>query len=144
MKRISDALELLTTQHEQIEDLFEQVRQIGDEAAFVELVDKLSTHLAMEQELLYPAMSKRLSRDVIAELDAEHREMKKLLAELAWLGTRDREFRAKLDDLGVLLGGHAAWQEDELFTAAAETMTRDQLANLCDRIYNFDTIAIAA
>jgi hypothetical protein len=144
MTPISDALELLTAQHEQIEDLFEQVRQIGDEAAFTELVDKLSTHLALEQELFYPAISTRLTRGVMDELHAEHAAIKQLLGDMVWLGTRDAEFRAKLGELGTLLIGHSAWQEDELFTAAAESMSKGDLAALCDRIYHFDSIQIAA
>ena len=144
MTPISDALELLTAQHEQIEDLFEQVRQIGDEAAFTELVDKLSTHLALEQELFYPAVKKQLAPSVLDELIAEHTAIKQLVGDMVWLQTRDPQFRAKLDDLGMLLVGHSAWQEDELFTKVAETMSADELAALCDRFYNFDSIAIAA
>jgi hypothetical protein len=144
MTPISDALELLTAQHEQIEDLFEQVRQIGDEAAFTELVDKLSTHLALEQELFYPAMRQQLKPTVLDEILAEHAAIKKLLGDMVWQNPREAEFRAKLNDLGVLLAGHAAWQEDELFTTAAETMSEGELAALCDRFYNFDSIAIAA
>ena len=130
--------------HEQIEDLFEQVRQIGDEAAFTELVDKLSTHLALEQDLFYPAIGKQLAPDVVDELYAEHAAIRQLIGDMVWLGTREAEFRAKLDELGTLLIGHSSWQEDELFTAAAESMTRDELAALCDRFYNFDSIQIAA
>lgn len=148
MTPIRDALELLTAQHEQIEDLFEQVRQIGDEAAFVELADKLATHLALEQELFYPTIETQLSPAVHAELLAEHASIKQVLGELVWLGTRDVEFRSKLERLGDLLAGHAAWQEDELFTTAAESMSCDELAALCDRFYSFDAImpsgAIAA
>jgi hypothetical protein len=144
MKPISDALELLTAQHEQIEDLYEHVRQIGDEAAFVELVDKLTTHLAIEQELLYPAMRLKVSGAIMTELYAEHAAMKQALADLAFLGMRDPEFRSKLLQLGTLLYGHSGWQEEELFTTAAETMSNDELAGLCVRFYNFDVPAIAA
>jgi hypothetical protein len=144
MTPISDALELLTAQHEQIEDLFEQVRQIGDEAAFTELVDKLSTHLALEQDLFYPVIARQLAPATMDELHAEHAAIKRLIGEMVWLGTRDAEFRAKLGELGTLLVGHSSWQEDELFTAAAESLTRDELAALCDRFYNFDSIQIAA
>jgi hypothetical protein len=144
MPPISDALELLTAQHEQIEDLFEQVRQIGDEAAFTELVDKLSTHLALEQDLFYPVIGKQLAPDLMDELHAEHAAIKQLLGDMVWLGTRDTEFRTKLSELGTLLFGHSSWQEDELFIAAAESMSRAELAALCDRIYNFDSIQIAA
>ncbi|HEY5944308.1 MAG TPA: hemerythrin domain-containing protein [Kofleriaceae bacterium] len=144
MTPIKDALELLTAQHEQIDDLFEQVRQIGDEAAFVELADKLSTHLALEQDVFYPAIAKQLSPEVMNELAAEHAAIKHVIGDLVWLGTRDADFRPKLARLGELLDGHSAWQEDELFTAAAETMTSAELAALCDQFYNFDSIAIAA
>jgi len=143
MTPIRDALELLTTQHEQIEDLYEQVRQIGDEAAFVELADKLATHLALEQELLYPALRTRLSPSIVRELLVEHVAIKQVLGELCWLGIREPEFRQRLDRLGELLSGHSAWQEDELFTIAAESLTRDELVALCDRIHAFDDITPA-
>ena len=144
MTPISDALELLTAQHEQIEDLYEQVRQIGDEAAFVELTDKLHTHLALEQELFYPALGPQLAPTVLDELLQEHATIKRVLGELQWLAPRSAEFRAKLAQLGELLIGHSSWQEDELFTKAAETMSQDTLALLCSQFYTFDTIAIAA
>jgi hypothetical protein len=54
MTPIRDALELLTAQHEQIEDLFEQVRQIGDEAAFTELVSRF--HLVLDTNRTAPAV----------------------------------------------------------------------------------------
>ncbi|HEY5925036.1 MAG TPA: hemerythrin domain-containing protein [Kofleriaceae bacterium] len=144
MTPISDALELLTAQHEQIEDLYEQVRQIGDEAAFVELTDKLHTHLALEQELFYPALGPQLPRAVLDELLAEHAAIKQLLGDLQWLYPREAAFRVKLASLGELLAGHSAWQEDELFTKTAETMSQDALAALCSRFYTFDSVAIAA
>lgn len=42
-------------------------------------------------------------------------------------GVEDVEFSAKLETLRVLFEGHAGYQEDELFTRAAETMTAEQL-----------------
>lgn len=144
MPAISDALELLTAQHEQIEDLFEQVRQIGDEAAFVELADKLSNHLALEHDLFYPAIAAHLSAPVLDELTAEHTAIKQALADLSFMPIRSASFRGKLNELGNLLFGHSAWQEDELFTAIAESVEKDELARLCDRFYHFDAPAIAA
>jgi hypothetical protein len=144
MNRIRDALELLTAQHEQIDDLFEQVRQIGDEDALVELADKLTTHLALEQLLFYPAIRAQVTSDVMTELLAEHAAVKEVLADLVCLGTRDDDFLPTLARLGTLLVGHSSWQEEELFTAAAETMSCAELAALCDRFYKLDAIAIAA
>ena len=144
MPRIRDALELLTAQHEQIEDLFEQVRQIADEDALVELADKLTTHIALEQQLFYPAICAQLSSDVLSELLAEHDALKEILADLVCLDIRDDDFQPTLARLGALLAGHSSWQEDELFTATAEAMSHDELAALCARFYQFDAIAIAA
>ena len=144
MPAISDALELLTAQHEQIEDLYEQVRQIGDEAALVELADKLSNHLALERELFYPAIAAHLSAPVLDELCTEHAAIKQLLADLSFMPIRSASFRAKVAELGTLLFGHSAWQEDELFTAIAESVEKTELAALCDRFYHFDAPAIAA
>jgi hypothetical protein len=144
MQPISDALELLTAQHEQIEDLFEQVRQIGDEAALVELADKLSNHLALEREVFYPAIAAHLSAPVLDELCAEHTAIKQALADLSFMPIRGASFRGKLTELGNLLFGHSAWQEDELFTAIAESVAKEELATLCDRFYHFDAPAIAA
>jgi len=144
MPVITDALELLTAQHEQIEDLYEQVRQIGDEAAFVELVDKLSTHLELESKLFYPAVKRHLPDSLRDELLAEHAAIRHVLGEMQWQNIRDASFRRQLESLGVLLFGHATWQEEELFTKAAETMSCDELAGLCVAFHNFDSIAIAA
>ena len=59
-------------------------------------------------------------------------------------GPQRHDVRAQLDLLGTLLFGHTAWQEEELFTKAAETMSCDELAGLCVALHNFDTVAIAA
>src|SRR6185503_5910208 len=103
MPVITDALELLTAQHEQIEDLYEQVRQIGDESAFIELVDKLNTHLALEAELFYPAVKRHLPDPLREELLAEHAAIRKVLGDLQWHSLEDATFRAQLDALGTLL-----------------------------------------
>ncbi len=144
MPRIRDALELLTAQHEQIEDLFEQVRQIADEDALVELADKLTTHIALEQQLFYPAICAQVSTEVMSELLAEHAALKALLSDLVCLDIRDDDFQPTLARLGALLAGHSSWQEDVLFTSTAESMSDDELATLCARFYQFDSLAIAA
>ena len=130
MPRINDALELLTAQHAQIDDLLEFVATLRDADALTELADTLSSHLGVEQELLYPAIAPPLAAVIHDELLAEHAEIKRALAELCWGGVEDPEMATKLDRLRALIDGHAAYQEDELFTRIAETMSRDRLAEL--------------
>ena len=142
MTQICDALELLTAQHEEIDQLCERIARYRDGAAFDELSDKLPTHLGVEQELFYPSI--QLAPEVHAELIAEHVAIKRLLGQLVWMGIEDEDFGDLFGQLGELLLGHTSYQEDHLFTAVAEAMPADHLAALGDQLQQFDAIALAA
>jgi hemerythrin len=142
-----DALAMLTSQHRQIEALLARARE-GDRGAMDELADAVSVHLAVEQDLLYPQIGTRISHTVLAELHAEHAEIRRVLAELYWHDAdgdaRDRD--PLLCALAHLLEGHAAWQDRELFESLAETLPDAALADLAATLQaGFDSIhALAA
>jgi hypothetical protein len=123
-----DALAQLTGQHRHIEDLLARART--DRTAIIELADAITLHLAVEQDRLYPRLA--ISRSVLAELHAEHTEIRRVLGELCWLdGDGDAEDRAPaLAKLAELVFGHAAWQDRELFEMLAETLPTGVLADL--------------
>ncbi len=137
MRPISDALELLTAQHEEIDFLVVQVQQTYDADAFDELTDKLVQHLALEQELFYPAITEATTDEVQVEMVAEHVAIKHVLADLVWLGVEDGLFGTKLHELADLLEGHCGYQEDLLFETVAETLTEQELAALGTDLRNF-------
>ncbi len=139
MRPISDALELLTAQHEEIDFLIVQVQQTYDSDAFEELSEKLVAHLALEQELFYPAIALTMTVEVERELLAEHVAIKGVLAEMIWLGVEDAEFGTKLAELSSLLEGHCGYQEDSLFEIVAETVPADRLALLGESLQSFDS-----
>src|SRR6476661_2035292 len=89
MNRIVDALELLTAQHDEIDTLISELATSTNPSARNEtinlLVEKLTLHLALEQELFYPAVASALSAEVREELRAEHTEIKRILADMLWL-----------------------------------------------------------
>ena len=142
MRNMRDAIALLTEQHEEIDELVNRVSH-GEHALFRELADKLATHLAIEQELVYPALAAWMSEPVMHELIDEHVSIKRVLAELVWVGPEDDRFASLLADLEVLLSGHIAWQEDELFARASETMAPADLEALCQLLTEFETLAAA-
>jgi hypothetical protein len=144
MRPISDALELLTAQHEQIDDLLAEARQRLTPSTFDELADKLVAHLALEQELFYPVVATAIARDVLDELVQEHVAIKRVLAEIVWLGAEDPDVGAKLSELACLLAGHCSWQEQQLFETVAESMSLDTLAALCTELQAFDSVSAAA
>ena len=121
--QLSDVLSLLTRQHDEIEALLVEAT-VADvvpmrASALAELADKLTLHLALEQELLYPATVGIVSDEVRDEMLAEHQEIKRVLADLIWLEREDQRFSRKLMALQVLLQWHESWQEDELFPRIA-------------------------
>ncbi|HEU0032240.1 MAG TPA: hemerythrin domain-containing protein [Kofleriaceae bacterium] len=144
MQRISDALELLTGQHQHIFDLVDGVRQASQSeraTAVSELVDYVTAHLAVEQELFYPRLASWISPSVHEELLLEHGEIKRVLADLLWLESDDPEVDRRLASLVELLSGHAMWQDEELFTAVAEGMPAEVLAALGAHIHaHFDSL----
>ena len=153
MNRIADALELLTSQHDEIDALIAELAATASPSArnetITQLVEKLSIHLALEQELFYPAVSSALSPAVYAELLAEHGEIKRVLADMLWLECEDARFARKLAALQSLQCWHSMWQERELFEKLAETMTPEQLTDLGSQLNTWlagtvDDIALAA
>src|SRR5687768_12975877 len=104
MQGIADVLELLTEQHRHIEQLLERVRTgvEGRGATVDELVDYVTAHLAVEQELFYPCIASTLSKVVQDELAAEHCEIRRVLADLLWLDVPDDRFSTTLGALELL------------------------------------------
>lgn len=136
--QLADVLSLLTRQHDEIEALLVEVTVAAPmpmrASALSELADKLTLHLALEQELLYPATQGLVSDEVREELLAEHVEIKRVLADLVWLEREDRRFARKLLALQVLLQWHEAWQEGELFPRIAVGLPATRRDDLAHRV----------
>jgi hypothetical protein len=139
MRTISDALELLTAQHEEIDELLAKVRETADPAAFDQLSDRVIAHLALEQELFYPVIAATITREVMGEVLLEHVSIKRVLAELVWLGVEDAQFGGLLADLGDLLDGHSSYQEEHLFVVVAEAIPAETLTALGGQLVEHET-----
>lgn len=127
MTRISDALELLTAQHDELEQLVaELIAAHGDPRILVELADKLTTHLAAETELFYPSVV------AVAPVE-EHAELKAVVADLMLRPLDDPERDALVERLRLLVELHVA-REDELFCAIAELMPTATLVGIGDQL----------
>jgi hypothetical protein len=149
MPRISDPLELLTQQHDELLGLLDALASSNEPArarAFAELAEALPDHLAAEQELLYPILGAQLAASVRDELVAEHAEIKRVLADLLWFGLDDADAPRRIATMRALLDGHVAYQEQELFEAAAENLAPIDITVLGSRLsaWFVTTVAQAA
>lgn len=148
MQRISDALELLTAQHDEIEALISEIADTTPSRrsqAITDLADRITIHLAAEQVLFYPSVSALISNEVHAELLAEHLEIKRVLADLLWADSENERLDRELSRLAALVDCHATWQERELFVTVAEARTEEELAALGTEITDWvDSIVDAS
>jgi hypothetical protein len=122
MKRIVDALELLTAQHEQLELLLEKTDTVPvaqRALALGELADQLATHLEAEQQLLEILQVKDYADD--------HARVRAALAEVLALDLDSGEMPERIRTLDEILSKHSTWQEDVLFVMLAETVEPDVL-----------------
>lgn len=130
-----DVLQILTSQHSEVDDLFEQLESgSGDRAAlFVQLADKLAAHSAVEEQLFYPAVMSKETSELLHESVEEHLEIKRMLADMLELDPEADadEFDAKLSVLKENVTHHAHEEEEsKLFPMLRNELTADERAAL--------------
>lgn len=130
-----NALELLKSQHDEVEDLFAQIEEANaakrKAELFVELADKLAAHAKIEEALFYPAVMAKQTRDLLLESTEEHLAIKRVLADMLELDPDDDQFDAKLAVMKEEVEHHAREEEEgELFPALRSVLSTDELAAL--------------
>lgn len=148
MGRITDALEQLSSHHATMDALLSDIALTPDAALRTRYVDELANlltaHLAIEQEYLYPVIATHVSAGVLAELHAEHGEIKRVLADLLWQDADDEQFMPTVKQLTLLLDGHCAWQDDQLYIQAARALGQEYQAVIGQQIAAWLPTAVAA
>jgi hemerythrin superfamily protein len=129
----TDVLELLTAQHEEVDQLFGKLEQGGGDrrAVFTELADKLAAHASAEEKMFYPSVMSNDTSDLLHESVEEHLSIKRVLADLIAMDIDDDSFLAALSVLKEQVAHHAHEEEEgKLFPKLRAAMTRDERAAL--------------
>jgi hemerythrin superfamily protein len=139
MNKTLDVLEILQSQHTEVDDLFEKLEGgHGDrEALFSTLADKLAAHATVEEKIFYPAAMEKSTSDMLHESVEEHLEIKRLLADMLTLDPKsdEDEFDAKLNVLKENVSHHAhEEEEDKLFPKLRKQMSEDERAALGNEV----------
>src|SRR5690242_16135469 len=94
------AIDLLESQHREVEKLFAQIEKAKDSkrklALFEQIADKLAIHAAIEEHHFYPAVKDKRTEDILLEAVQEHLGMKRVLADLLKTDVDDETFDAKI------------------------------------------------
>jgi hypothetical protein len=130
-----DVLQILASQHTEVDDLFEKLEAGGGDRAalFSELADKLAAHATVEEKIFYPACMATQTSELLHESVEEHLEVKRLLADMLELDPEDDEdeFEAKLSVLKENVSHHAhAEEEGKLFPMLRKLLSSDERAAL--------------
>lgn len=129
-----DGLELLKSDHERVNSLFDRIEQAGDLAEkrrlFLEIKQELDLHAHVEETVLYPMFENREGfRDTIEDSYDEHQEVKDLLEEMS--GTEDEdELDDQVDELIELVQHHVEEEEGDLFPRIRQALGQPELDQL--------------
>jgi hemerythrin-like domain-containing protein len=140
-----DALGLVRQDHRRLEGLLERFAQSdgGDPAERAVLAGQVETavrhHVAVEEELLYPAYRRRATDtrpglDLLDEGEEQHRLIGVLTEELAGMDPDGDGFTAKLRVLAEQIHKHLDAEEAGLLTAIEDLLGDDELLDLGRRI----------
>ncbi|WP_119156180.1 hemerythrin domain-containing protein [Caldimonas tepidiphila] len=119
-----DAVQLLTEDHEQVRQLFEQYEQLvssdADAQEKQELAEQiclmLTVHADLEEELFYPAARDALDeQDLLDEAQVEHASARDLIEQIQEMDPTEDLYDAKVKVLGEYVNHHVQEEENELF-----------------------------
>lgn len=137
-----NALTLLKQDHQNVEALFERFEKASaddheEKTRIAEkVIEHLSTHAVIEEQVLYPALRDRLPEDEFTVLEAleEHHAAKMMLNELEKTPAAHERFDAKFTVLMENVRHHVQEEETDLFPKARDAFTVQELEELGDAL----------
>lgn len=137
-----DALQLLASDHREVETLFEKFEKASGASAKERIVRQICTelkvHAMIEEEIYYPAIRGKVDEDSLDEAYVEHDSAKTLINELEAAEPDEAFYDAKVKVLQELIEHHVKEEEkqrDNLFqqTRAADIDLEAMGAELAER-----------
>ena len=117
------AISLLKQEHHVFRDLFDEAEKAGPKRLTEiarELCMRLAVHMAIEEEILYPALKPIIGDDEINEGIVEHQSGKRIVAELEQLDGTEELFASKVHVLGEETVHHIDEEDEDMFEEARE------------------------
>jgi hemerythrin superfamily protein len=134
-----NAITLLKQDHQNVDALFKRFEQLAGDASAEEksqivgkVIEQLSVHAAIEEQLFYPAVRECSpdAADVVLEGLEEHHVVKWTLSELEKMRPTDERFDAKVRVLIESVRHHVEEEETDLFPKVRDALTVEQLNEL--------------
>lgn len=125
------ATSLLESQHRKVEALFKKLEngRSEPEPLLTDLANSLAAHMAIEQEIFYPAV-KEVDEDMVQESYEEHSLAEVALKRLLATDPEDEAFHARVVALKELVQHHVEEEENELFPEVEKNAETEVLSQL--------------
>ncbi|NGM16288.1 hemerythrin domain-containing protein [Verrucosispora sioxanthis] len=138
----TDAIVLLKEDHQEMRRLFKEFQASEDAPAskrgrlVKQILEALTVHTYLENEIMYPEVRKRLPEleDHILESYEEHHVADVLCFELSSMQPDDEHFNAKTTVLIENVLHHVEEEEQEWFPKVRESMGRKELQEMGQRM----------
>ena len=125
-----DAVSLLTSDHAEVKQMFEEYRQLvqdnadddrRDELA-AEICSALTVHAEIEEDIFYPALRERLDDDLaLDQAEVEHAIARDLVEQIEAMEPDDALFDARMLVLAEYVEHHVQEEESEIFPQAEKS-----------------------
>jgi hemerythrin superfamily protein len=133
-----NAIELLESQHREVEKIFSQLDKAKTASAkqklFDLLADSLAVHMEIEEHQFYPAAKAKRTEDMLLESLEEHLGIKRVLADLLETEAADETFDAKIKVLKEQVEHHVEEEETDLFPKTKKVLDAKELQVLGQRM----------
>jgi hemerythrin superfamily protein len=113
-----DPTRILEADHRQVEALFDKIAKAsGEERSPLvsELAESLRGHMALEEQVLYPAMGSVTGDEAVQEANTEHELARKTLDEMVKLAPDEPGFDGAMEAVKAGIEHHVEEEEGEVF-----------------------------
>ncbi|MDB4971081.1 MAG: hemerythrin [Myxococcales bacterium] len=128
-----NAIELLETQHRDVDDLFARIESASGKARgklFDDLADMLAIHASIEELHFYPAVKAAKTDEILEHSTEEHVGIKRKLSICMALPSASAKFLELLRELKEEVQHHVKEEREELFPKVRTLFDADQLEAL--------------
>jgi hemerythrin superfamily protein len=136
--KATSAIELLKSQHREVEELFEKFEKASKATAkrqvAEQICDKLTVHATIEERHFYPAVKAKQTEDLLLEALEEHLAAKRVMADLLDLKPSDETFEPKVKVLQEQIEHHVEEEEEELFPKVEKLLSAEELEGLAQEM----------
>ena len=136
------AIDLLKTQHREVEKLFEQFESAKaddqKEQLFVTIADKLAIHATIEEKIFYPEVRAKRTEDILLESLEEHVQIKRALADLLDMECSDERFAPAMKVLKETVQHHVEEEETDLLPKVSQLFDQDTLEMLAQNMKSLE------